>query len=54
MTHVLDLDAYELHLKDGKSLMTFLMNARVLHYMNDRVDYYSKYIYIFLMIIYDF
>lgn len=54
MTHILELDAYELHLEDGQ-VFNDLMNARVLHNMNDRVDYYSKYIYIFmLIIIYDF
>ena len=41
MTHILELDAYELHLEDGQ-VFNDLMNARVLHNMNDRVDYYSK------------
>ena len=54
MTHIFELDAYELHLEDGQ-VFNDLMNARVLHNMNDRVDYYSKYNYIFmLIIIYEF
>ena len=36
MTYVVDLDAYELHLGDEKSSMTFLMNASVVHYTYDR------------------
>ena len=36
MWYVVDLDAYELHLGDEKSSMTFLMNASVVHYTYDR------------------
>ena len=48
MTFIIDLDAYELHLRDEKSSMTLLMNARVLQ---NRYDwgwllFKSKFVYL--------
>ena len=36
ITYIANFDAYELYLRDEKSWMTLLMNARILHYTYDR------------------
>ena len=56
MTNIVSLDPYELHPGDEKSLMTLLMNAKVLHYTYDMGSILlKKYICtLILMTIYDY
>jgi hypothetical protein len=35
MTYVVDLNAYELHPREGEKFNDFMMNARVLHFTYD-------------------
>ena len=48
MTNIVSLDPYELHPGDEKSLMTLLMNAKVLHYTYDMGSILLKSIYVHL------
>ena len=48
MKYIVNLDAYEWHPRDEKILNNFMMNTRVLHFTNDRVDCFAKiYLYIY-------